>query len=151
MDSAEQIDYQHGRIERRCLWALPLYDDFIRWKGAATMLRLERITTYKSTGKITRELDYALTSLSLDQVSAQQLLTFWRQHWHLENKSHYVRDVVLGEEASRIRKNRAPQFMAACRNTLLTLLRSTGFSHLPDTLHTLTANPYRALGLLIRL
>ena len=30
---------RHGCLERRCLWALPIYDDFLNWLGVRLMLR----------------------------------------------------------------------------------------------------------------
>ena len=49
-----------------------------------------------------------------------------RGHWSIENRSHYVRDVTLGEDASRIRKGCGPEIMAALRNAAIGFLRATG-------------------------
>lgn len=43
---------------------------------------------------------------------------------------HYVRDVTLGEDASRIRKGSAPQAMAAVRNLVLNVLRQAGMRNI---------------------
>ena len=80
MQAAEQCGIGHGRIERRRLWALPMYDDLLDWPGARTLLRLERTFTDKRTGKNSVELDYALSSLGLDQISAEDFLTLWQAH-----------------------------------------------------------------------
>ena len=57
-------------------------------------------------------------------------------HWAIENGLHYVRDVTLGEDASRIRSGAAPQAMAAIRNLIVAVLqrdrmtnRATGLRH----------------------
>lgn len=44
-----------------------------------------------------------------------------RGHWSIENKNHYVKDVSLGEDKSRIRKN--PQNMARLRSLSLNIMR----------------------------
>jgi hypothetical protein len=36
---------------------------------------------------------YGITSLSPDEASPKRLLEIVRNHWHIENKSHWVRDV----------------------------------------------------------
>jgi predicted transposase YbfD/YdcC len=43
--------------------------------------------------------------LSNRPVTAQIAAAAIRQHWGIENKSHYTRDVTLREDASRIRTN----------------------------------------------
>ena len=54
------------------------------------------------------------------------MLSFGRGHWSIENRSHWVRDVTLGEDASRIRKGAGPQVMAALRNAAVGFLRTLG-------------------------
>src|SRR5262249_39997827 len=64
------------------------------------------------------------------QVSARQLVRLVREHWHIENRLHYVRDVTLGKDASRVRAGSAPQALAAWRNTLLGLFRKHGYANM---------------------
>jgi predicted transposase YbfD/YdcC len=49
-------------------------------------------------------------------ASPRRLLRIWRGHWAIENRSHYIRDVPLGEDACRVRNGQAPQLLAAIRN-----------------------------------
>lgn len=139
----------HGRIERRFLWALPIYDDFLDWPGARLMLRLERTVIDKSTGVLHRELAYALSSLDFASVTADDLLHLWRRHWHIENRVHYVRDVTLGEDACRVRTANGPRVLAAVRNTILSTLRLRGVLNIADALRTFAQFPYRAVSLFI--
>jgi len=146
MAYAQEVNSGHGRVERRRLWALPIYDDFIAWPGARLMLRLERRFTDKRTHKTTVELDYALCSLGLDQVSAEELLALWRGHWLIENRLHWVRDVTLGEDASRVRTGQAPQALAAIRNVVITTARLlAGVTNIAEALRTYAQYPERAL------
>jgi hypothetical protein len=64
---------------------------------------------------------YGITSLPPERADAARLLALVREHWQIENGSHYRRDVTLGEDASRIRSGSAPQVMAALRNTVIHL------------------------------
>ena len=78
-------------------------------------------------GKKTIETVYAITSLSAQRAGPQQLLALSRAHWGIENCLHYVRDVTCREDHARAHAGHAPQVLAACRNTALTLIRRLGF------------------------
>lgn len=67
-------------------------------------------------------------------ADATTLLNWNRGHWVIENSSHYVRDVTLGEDASQIRLGNAPQVFATLRNGLLTYLRSEGVTNIAAAL-----------------
>jgi hypothetical protein len=60
-----------------------------------------------------------ITSLPPDQAGPADLLAYLRGHWAIE-MHYYVRDVVFGEDASRIRC--AHRAMAAVRNTIAGIL-----------------------------
>lgn len=151
MQAAQTIDLGHGRIERRQLWALPIFDDFLDWPGAHLMLRMERTFMTKATGALMHELDYALSNLDLALVDASGLLTLWRQHWHIENRLHYVRDLTLTEDASRVRSGQAPHVLAAVRNVVITAARRAGFANIAEALRTFAQKPYLALAQFILL
>jgi len=46
-----------------------------------------------------------------------------RSHWAIENSLHWVLDVTLREDNSRIRKDNAPENMAMVRHIILNLLQ----------------------------
>jgi len=54
-------------------------------------------------------------------LDAAQAAEAVRQHWGIENKLHYTRDVTLCEDASRIRKN--PGVFARIRSFAYNILR----------------------------
>ena len=82
--------------------------------------------------KCTTETRYFITSVPRAVAGAAGLLSWSRGHWTIENRSHYVRDVSLGEDASRIRKRSGPEVMAALRNLTIGLLRATGVSNIAE-------------------
>lgn len=47
-----------------------------------------------------------------------------RTHWHVENRLHWVLDVVMDEDGSRTRKDHAPENLARIRRFALNLLRA---------------------------
>jgi hypothetical protein len=72
---------------------------------------------------------YKITSLPPERAGPADLLRLSRGHWAIENQLHYVRDVTLGEDASRVRSGVAPQAMAAMRNLIVAVLQRDGISN----------------------
>ena len=93
------------------------------------------------------EVVHGITSLGRERADAARLLGLVREHWGIENGSHYRRDVTLGEDASRVRKGDAPQVMAALRNTVIHLAREVG-SGLAEAVRTLNNCFSQALSIL---
>ena len=57
-------------------------------------------------------------------ISPKELLRIVRSHWSIENKMHWVLDVVFDEDASRSRKDNAPENLAILRRLALNIVRS---------------------------
>jgi predicted transposase YbfD/YdcC len=123
---------RHGdRQEVRTLWASSALGEYLDWPGAAQVCKVERVVSQH--GRMTSETRLAITSLPAT-ASAAALLRFFRGHWSIENRLHYVRDVTLGEDASQVRTGAAPEVMAALRNVVLALLRHAGSTNIAATL-----------------
>lgn len=86
---------------------------------------------------------YLLTGLQ-----PERLLRLNRPCWGIENRVHYVRDVALREDASRIRKGSLPRLIATIANlaiSILHLLKTKNIQRRMDQLHL---NPDGAVALL---
>jgi predicted transposase YbfD/YdcC len=144
---------QHERHEVRTLTASAALADYLSelgWAEARQVLRLEsRVTHLRGAraGQTTQLVRYFLTSLG-PHVPARRLLRLVREHWHIENRLHYVRDVTLGEDASQIRSGAAPEVLAALRNALLGLLRQHAYANIAAALRHFAWSPGAALCLL---
>ena len=71
-------------------------------------------------GKISLERRYYLSSATL---SARQFAAAVRAHWHVENRLHWVMDVVFHNDLMRLRTEHGPANMAAIRHMSLNLIR----------------------------
>ena len=106
LDTYQTVEKSHGRIETRTLTASTALNDYIQWPGVEQVFECcyERIDI--STSQVKQKTQYGITSLTPTEASAKDLLTLRRGHWTIENQSHWVRDVVLGEDASQVRSGR---------------------------------------------
>lgn len=123
-DYHKSTDKGHGRIEiRECwttsesdyLWFLPNVD---KWTGLQSIVMIRSVR--KTEEETTVEVRYFISSLPSD---AQKILDAVRTHWEIENKVHWVLDVVFDEDGSRIRQGNAAQNLAVLRHIALNLLR----------------------------
>ncbi len=125
--SVQQTSKAHGRLETRTLWASAEAKGYLDWPALEQGLCLERRAVRLATGEISSERVYGLTSLAANQLDLAQILQRWRGHWGIENRLHWVKDVVLKEDDSRVRTGQAPMILATLRNALVSCLRAFGF------------------------
>lgn len=116
------------------------------WPGLKQGFRVRRWGTRR--GKPYEEVVHGITSLPSEKADAKRLLALVRSHWQIENGLHYVRDVTLGEDASRVRCNAAPEVMAAFRNVAVHLLKQVGTDYYPQATRRLAAQFHQAINLL---
>ena len=128
MATATTLDKGHGRRERRTLKATTALNDYLDWPGVAQVGQVEGVVV--KDGKTTTEVRTFLTGVPRSEAGAGQLLKWVRGHWSIENRSHYVRDVTMGEDASRVRKGSGPQVIAALRNATIGFLRLAGATNI---------------------
>jgi len=132
MDTVTTLDKGHGRRERRTLKATTAWNEYLDWPGVAQVGQVD--SEVVRDGKTPQETRYFITSVSRGVAGAGLLLKWARGHWSIENRSHYVRDVTMGEDASRIRKRSGPEVMAALRNAAIGLMRTMGVTNIAEAL-----------------
>ncbi len=117
---AETWDKGHGRLEHRHLVSSPdLNEWFVKeWQGIEQVFRIERTRHILKTGAIEHEVVYGLSSLSLQQAPAPRMLLLVRDHWKIENRLHWRRDVSLGEDACQTRTGSPPSLLAQIKYCL---------------------------------
>ena len=143
------VETSHGFTTTRTLTASTMLTDYINWPGLAQVYqyRSQRVNT--KTGQITYQTQYGITSLSPETTSAKDLLKLRREHWTIENKVHWIRDTVLGEDASQARTGNLPHVMAALRNTAMSVLRFDGRTKIAETLRFFASEPKLAVKLIL--
>jgi predicted transposase YbfD/YdcC len=116
------------------------------WNGLITrIIRVERstLTRRAKDGMWDRreETSFYVCSAPLSAKKAAEAI---RSHWGVENKNHYVRDVAMLEDASRIRIN--PGIFARARSFALNILRVNGEKNIADALWRNALNLNRPLA-----
>ena len=127
-----QSELGHGRIDERGLILKPVEPTAIEFPFARTIVGIQSRRTIKRTGQSTFEVRYYLSSQEASEHSWEGWITLIRSHWAgVENRNHWRRDALWGEDGTHSRK---PNLVAN-----LALLRSAAFSllnrHYPDASH----------------
>ncbi len=78
-----------------------------------------------------REVAYHVSQIRLDAEGFGRAV---RAHWGIENRDHHVRDRVLREDDSRIR--RKPGVFARLRSFALNILRADGVTNVSEAVYT---------------
>ena len=129
----ETTDADHGRIEVRrhlvshdvdWLTTARRFPGEPRFPGLRAIAMVE--AEVERNGRISVERRYYISSLPLD---AKLLAHAVRCHWHVENRLHWVLDVVFREDLSRLRSGSGPQNMATVRHMAMNLLRGPKDKH----------------------
>ncbi len=115
------------RSDRVTTRTVSIFDDLSdissEWVGLKRLVKVERIGT--RAGKPYEQVAYYISSLSLHAAQFAQGI---RSHWGIENRLHWVKDVVLQEDSSRIRLGNAPANLSIMRSLAIAILRYNGYS-----------------------
>jgi len=116
---AETHDKAHGRIERRraIVVAAKHLAKKHKFEGLTAVGRIESWRTVN--GRASKHDHLILLS---KVMSPAELLTTVREYWSIENRQHWVLDVVFSEDESRARKDNAPRNLATLRRLSLNVL-----------------------------
>jgi predicted transposase YbfD/YdcC len=144
----ETSEKGHGRLEQRRLRASTTLNDYLDWPGLGQVLERTCRRVDLTTGEISEEVSYGVTSLRPDQASPAVLEGLWRGHWAIENRVHHVRDVSFGEDAIGAWRGNTAHALASLHNAILNLLRAAGWRRIADAIRYYAARVDRALALI---
>jgi predicted transposase YbfD/YdcC len=99
-----------------------------KWHLVEAIVKVERTRQVLDTkAKCWKQSDETSFYIATTVLSAEMFCQAIRNHWGIENRNHYVRDVSLGEDRSRIRVN--PHIFAKLRSFALNILRANQVSN----------------------
>lgn len=103
----ETIEKSHGRIEKRTCYVLnniEFFTDYLAdWKGLKKIFATKR--EVEKDNKITSETSCYLSSKN---ASAEELLSYTRNHWQIESM-HHILDVTFNEDRCKLLTQKAQE------------------------------------------
>jgi predicted transposase YbfD/YdcC len=99
------------------------------WIGIERVIKVERTGTRSCLPY--EQVVYYISSLSL---TARDFAQGIRAHWGIENRLHWVKDVVFQEDSSRIKQASAPANFSIIRTIAINLLRRNGYDSLTSAM-----------------
>ena len=132
-DVHEDVDKGHGRIEQRVVTVARevdwlggdrRYPGELRLPAIKTIIKVRSRAETKQNGR--EDTRYYISSATLTAERAGHAV---RGHWGIENRLHWVLDVVFREDQSRLRKGHGAKNMAIVRHFALNLMRSAKDKH----------------------
>jgi predicted transposase YbfD/YdcC len=139
-------DKGHGRIETRTVNTFIPPDAWLPdgWQPMVrVVVEVRRVVEHKRKGIAETSTETAWWVSTID-LSAEQFQGAIRGHWAVENQNHYVRDVVLCEDACRVREQ--PGIFARLRSIALNCLRAQDVPSISRAIYRNTLNFQRAVG-----
>lgn len=138
-------ELNRGRLEYRETSVFNCQKDLPNgWTGAKQLVKVSR--KVKRKGKVSHEVFFYISSL--DNGFCRLYAHGIRAHWSIENSLHWVKDVTLHEDRSKIIKGEAPSIISTLRNGALNIFRNNGMNHIQKAIR-LTANDIGKLYKLI--
>ncbi len=118
-----QISKEHGRIEtRECVtinnlgWLFEVH----QWEGVKSIAKVTSTVIHQASGKETVEERYYITSLKGNAYLINQAV---RKHWYVENKLHWVLDVIFKEDYCRVRTGNGAENLNIIRKIALNTIK----------------------------
>jgi predicted transposase YbfD/YdcC len=135
------VDRGHGRADVRTIKTLPPAPRIAALFPHVEQVFLIERYSYGTDGELLAAVAVlGITSLPAGQACPADLLAYLRGHWAIEIH-HYVRDVVFGEDGSRI--GGAHRAMAAVRNTVAGMLHLHRVPNIAAQLRACHRDPYQ--------
>jgi predicted transposase YbfD/YdcC len=129
----DTTDADHGRLEQRrhrvCHKLDWLLSDrrFPDERGFPSLTTIAMVQSLTERGnKIETERRYYLSSAKLDAKAFAHAV---RAHWGVENRLHWVLDVVFHDDLARLRSGNGPQNMAIVKHMAMNLIRHPKDKH----------------------
>jgi predicted transposase YbfD/YdcC len=138
------LEKNKGRIELRHTMVSNSIEAISKdWKGLQQIIGVHRIVKEK---KILREeTAYFISSRNENAFLYEEGV---RSHWAIENSLHWVKDVTLKEDASKIKMGNAPQNISTIKNIGINIFRENNYKNMAQAMR-LVANDIEALYNLI--
>lgn len=131
-----EMEVNRGRIELRSIEVSNQISMVsAKWSGLSQLICVHRICRSKE--RRSEERAYFISSRKGNAFLYAEGI---RLHWRIENNLHWVKDVTLGEDDSKIRTGSAPQNLSTVKNIALNILRKNFSGTVTQTIRMIANN-----------
>jgi predicted transposase YbfD/YdcC len=124
LSSVTHAEQSRGRHERRTTRVLGPPEDLAEeWAGLHRVIHVNRHVIRE--GQDTLAHHYYISSLASDE--AEIFAKGIRGHWSIENRLHWVKDVIQHEDDSGIKKGNGVETLSLLKNIAINISRELGF------------------------
>ena len=124
LSTSQSEEYSRGRYERRTVTVFAAHEGLpTGWTGLQRLLHVERL--FLREGERQQAHSYYISSVESNE--ADTFAGGVRGHWSIENRLHWVKDVIQHEDGSRIRKGNGVETLSVLKNIAINICRELGF------------------------
>lgn len=137
------IDRWKGRIETREVLVSSGITGYLAWPGLTHVWYMRKTVTQKKEITVVESVGIVRLPEEIlgDKNIAEEVSSYIRGHWGIENSLHRKRDVTFGEDKSMIRKGHAPQTMAVLRNIVTSVFHRGTVRNFNTAMRRFAAKP----------
>lgn len=132
-----------GQVRQWSCWITGA--DGIDFPEASQVALILREVFEASGQRVSKEIALMITSSPPSKMTAADVSRNTRNHWVIENKSHYIRDTVYREDHNQTWTGNGPHVLAVTRNLAIGLMRMKGVKAIKETTEWIAADRTRAL------
>ena len=141
----ELAEKKNGKLINR-LVKVYKFDETVldkKWEGIKSVIAVER--SISNNGEIKHENSYYISHLNkaiMDKIYAENKVkpitisakfqTCIREHWGIENRLHWVKDVILNEDKNGIKNHNLAVNVAIFNTIGINILRENGFDSIKE-------------------
>lgn len=141
-------DEKRGRNENRQIDVYSVqtqeHEIFSQWYGLKTIIHVHR-WGYRKSEKYSNH-NYYISSL--DKKDADYYATGIRDHWSIENRLHWVKDVTLNEDKNRIKTGGIARNISIIKSIMMNIYRSNGYESIKFAIEIFANKPEESLLLI---
>jgi predicted transposase YbfD/YdcC len=144
LEQVTTLETNRGRLERR---TVEIYDKpataSAQWLDLQVVLKVSRSGERKQ-GKYYREGYYISNLLE----GAEDFASLLRGQWNIENQLHWMKDVVFGEDDSKIQQENAPGNFSIIRGFVIGRFHQKGYANITQQQRLWSNKPHKWIQLL---
>jgi len=136
-------EHARGRVRQWACWITGA--DGIDFPWASQIAFIRRDVFEISGQRVSKEIALMITSREAARMTAADINHETRDHWGIENKSHYPRDTVYREDHCQAWAGEGPHLLAIMHNLAIGLIHLKGVNAVKETIEWIAADRMRAL------